>query len=180
MQLIEERYRELVSFPCDINQHLPTLYEYGKRCKHITEFGVRSGVSTTAFLCANPERLISYDLVLDSIVSLAFEEAKALGKKYDYIQANVLEIWIEKTDLLFIDTFHTEKQIVKELKLHADRVGRYIIFHDVETYGWNGEDGTAGILRPIIEFLVNNREWEIEYYSRLNNGLMVIGRRWPQ
>jgi hypothetical protein len=176
MQSLEERYHELVSFPCDINEHLPTLYEYGKRCKHITEFGVRDGVSTMAWLCAHPDRLVCYDLVLSSTVSLAFEEAKDRGEKYDYIQANVLDTWIEDTDLLFIDTFHCERQLVKELKLHADRVRKYIIFHDVETYGWIGEDGGVGILRPIVEFLALRKDWKIDYYSRKNNGLMVIER----
>ena len=46
----------------DINEHLPTLYEYAKRCQFITEMGVRDGQSTSAFLYANPLRLISYDL----------------------------------------------------------------------------------------------------------------------
>ena len=47
-------FKELYENSCrersDINEHLPTLYEYACKCKHITEMGVRTGVSTTAFL----------------------------------------------------------------------------------------------------------------------------------
>lgn len=173
---LTEIYQDVVSTPSDINQHIPILYEYAKRCNHVTEFGVRDGISTMAFLYANPERLISYDLVRDTEVAMAFKEVRELGKNYDYVIANVLEIEIEETDLLFIDTYHSEIQLDKELNLHSHKVGHYIIFHDVETYGWIGEDGGCGILRKILEFLTNHQEWKSVYYTRINNGLLILKR----
>ena len=165
---------EATTILSDINYHIPMLYEYGKKCKHITEFGVRTGVSTTAFLSANPERLVSYDLFRDAGVSRAFAEAREMGMNYDYRIENVLETQIEETDLLFIDTVHTEKQLRKELELHSQKVKHYLIFHDTETYGWIGEDGGKGVLRVILEFMTVNQEWKPVYFTIENNGLMVL------
>jgi predicted O-methyltransferase YrrM len=174
MNLAETRFRDLIKIASDINYHLPILFEYAKKCGHVTEFGVRTGVSTMAFLSACPKRLVSYDLFHDVGVAEGFKEAREMGLNYDYKIENVLETEIEETDLLFIDTFHTEDQIQKELSLHASKVKKYIIFHDVETYGWIGEDGGCGILRKILEFITLNTGWKPIYYSRFNNGLLVI------
>ena len=178
MNLIEMGYHNAVITPSDINAHIPVLHEYAKRCRHITEFGVRNGVSTMAFLSANPERLVSYDLFRDANVTMAFEEARELGKNYSYLIEDVLKADIEETDLLFIDTFHSEIQLSQELNLHSRKARRYLIFHDVETYGWVGEDGKNGILRVLIEFLTFNHYWHPVYYTRINNGLLILGRNY--
>jgi hypothetical protein len=47
-----------------------------------------------------------------------------------YLGNNVLEVEIEETELLFIDTYHYYAQLKKELKLHAGKISRYIAFHD--------------------------------------------------
>jgi len=166
-----------MTFADDIKLHLPTLYEYAKKCDHITEFGVRTGVSTMVFLSARPKRLVSYDLFPDVGVAEGFKEAKEMGLNYGYKIENVLETEIEETDLLFIDTFHSEIQLGKELELHANKVKKYIIFHDVETYGWIGEDGGKGLIRVILEFLTSHNEWRPIYYTHLNNGLIIIERK---
>jgi hypothetical protein len=57
----------------DINEHLPTLYDYGRRVDHITEFGVRNGRSTVAWQYANPKTLISYDIDYCDINERLFE-----------------------------------------------------------------------------------------------------------
>lgn len=174
MNLFEARYHTLINTPSDINYHLPTLYEYAKRCDHITEFGAYNGISTTAFFFACPKRLISYDLYQSSVLFDAFEESKGMGLDYSYIIANDLDVEIEPTDLLFIDTYHSENQLDQELNLHSHKVRRYIIFHDVDTYGWTGEGGGIGIFRRIMEFLTDHKEWRPVYYTRINHGLLVI------
>ena len=50
MSLIEQKYQEYCKTPSDINEHLPTLKSYSEKCKTIIEMGVRSAVSTYAFL----------------------------------------------------------------------------------------------------------------------------------
>ncbi len=165
----------------DINQHIPILYEAAKDCEHVTEMGVRTGASTRAFLYANPKKFIAYDLQIDSEVNKLFDHCKSLGKDYHYIQADVLDLEIETTDFLFIDTYHCYEQLSKELDLHAQKVNKYIGFHDTFTYGRIGENlsfqnfqGTKGILYAIEEFLEKNNNWKIVHDVDYNNGLMII------
>src|SRR5439155_17696626 len=54
-------YATACAVPSDINEHCPTLYALAKECRHVTEMGTRTGVSTTALLFAQPEKLVCYD-----------------------------------------------------------------------------------------------------------------------
>lgn len=180
---LKEEYEIYSTTQSDINEHLPTLYEYAKKCSHITEMGVRSGASTRAFLYANPEKFIAYDLVLDPQVNSLFEYCKSIDKDYSYLQEDVLEIEIEETDLLFIDTYHCYEQLTEELKLHSDKVRKYIAFHDTVSYARIGEnlpslrfEGLQGIMYAIEEFLDKNKNWKIVHNAKYNNGLMIIER----
>lgn len=180
----EKEYESACNTPSDINEHIPTLLKIAQSVDSITEMGVRSGVSTRAFMYANPKKLIAYDLKKDHKVDQMFEYAKTLGKNFHYIESNVLDIKIEKTDLLFIDTFHCYEQLSQELQLHAKQVKKYVIFHDVYTYGLVPEKcsnynfvGTKGILYAIEEFLENNHDWEKIYHVENNNGLMIIEKK---
>jgi hypothetical protein len=47
---LETKYLLMCNTPSDINEHIPTLYEYSKTCESVLELGVRSGVSTFAFI----------------------------------------------------------------------------------------------------------------------------------
>ena len=47
---IKNIYIEFCNFPSDINEHLPTLYNYAKNCESIIECGVRGVVSSWALL----------------------------------------------------------------------------------------------------------------------------------
>ena len=99
-----------------------------------------------------------------------------------------MDIEIEETDLLFLDTWHAYKQLKAELELHSPKVRKYIVFHDTTTYGdidetnyeilgseWKGEG--IGIWRAIEEFLQSNPEWElIERFTNCN-GLTIIGKK---
>jgi hypothetical protein len=54
---LEELFENKKNEKSDINEHLETLRTYAYQCKHITEMGMRDGISTTAFLYANPETI---------------------------------------------------------------------------------------------------------------------------
>ena len=62
MNKILEKYQYHCNRISDINEHLPTLKKYGEECETIVEMGVRSVVSTWAFLLSNPKKLTSLDL----------------------------------------------------------------------------------------------------------------------
>lgn len=180
----KKEYDKSCQTKSDINEHLPVLYVYAKECNHITEMGVRDGQSTRAFLYANPEKLICYDLYIDEIVNSLFDKSKSFGKDYHYIKADTRKISIEPTDLLFIDTLHKYEQLKVELILHAKNVRKYIVFHDTETFGTHGQKPDVdfgyegkGIWYAIEEFLQENKEWDIVYKTSVNNGLTILERK---
>jgi hypothetical protein len=180
----KNEYENACNTSSDINQHLPILFEAGQECDHITEMGVRSGASTRAFLYANPKKYVAYDFYIDEEVNKLFEYSKSIGKEYFYVKGDVLKIEIEQTDFLFIDTYHCYEQLIQELKLHSQKVNRYIGFHDTFTYGRVGENlseqsfsGTKGIMYAIEEFLDENKTWEIVHDVDYNNGLIIIERK---
>ena len=179
--MIEKEFAAAATTPSDIHEHVPVLYELAKECDHITEMGVRFGVSTRAFLRANA-KLISYDIVTDQDVVRLVDEAKKAGKDATFIEADVLNIDIEETDLLFIDTWHTYGQLKEELKRHSHKARKYIAFHDTNTYGLKNE-GTdplhpnkQGLLPAIIEFIIENKEWRFKEFRTNNNGLTILER----
>ena len=120
----------------------------------------------------------SYDINLDQRVSQLFSVAKSQGRDVEYIKSNVLNIEIDQTDLLFIDTFHVYPQLKKELSLHAKKVKKYLAFHDTYTFGLSGEHSSdkKGLLTAIIEFLIENPNWRFKTFETQNNGITILER----
>lgn len=204
MNKLEKIVNLMYEYPGDINEHIPTLIKYGSECDTITEMGVRWITSTWAFLGCAPKSLISYDMQDPSTwdiggegenssiinrgynkIQEVYDVSEEFGLNFKFIQANVLDIEIEETDLLFLDTWHSYKQLKAELKLHAPKVNKYIIFHDTTTFSdvdeasyeelgkeWKAEG--IGIWRAIEEFLQENPQWKLEHRYMNNNGLTVI------
>lgn len=161
----------------DIKEHLPTLSKYAAECYHITEMGVRSVVSTWAFLAGYPKRLVSYDIEYHPNIEKALHVAHEAGIDFDYILKDVLQTEIEETDFLFLDTFHVKSQVSSELNLHAPKVRKYIGFHDTTSFEFRGEDGSEnGIWPAIQEFLDEHPEWKIKERWYNNNGVTIIER----
>lgn len=176
---MSEAFDILTRTATDINEHLPMLYYLAQQCDHVTEFGVRTGASTLAFLHGlqgRPATLRSYDIndqygVQDSLTRWTRVE-------WTFSICSTLSITrIEPTDLLFIDTLHNYDQVRQELALHGDAARRWIVFHDTETFGVTGDDGGRGINQAITEWLEAKPEWRIVYRTHRNNGLTVIERQ---
>lgn len=164
---IEERYQELCRTPSDINEHLKTLREYADKCSHVTEFGVRGCVSLHAFLVSKAKKVVAYDIANVNVPKC---------DKLTFICADVLKVDIEPTDLLFIDSFHTESQLRTELDRHSGNVRHYIAMHDTTTFGEVGEDGGRGLMFALRQFLRVTLDWNICYETSANNGLVIISR----
>jgi hypothetical protein len=99
------------------------------------------------------------------------------GSKSSSIIQNTNEpIELEEFDVLFVDSIHTSECVENELKAHANKVNKFIIFHDTYIYGDVGEDGGEGIKKPIFEFLSQNQEWKIVYNENHNNGLIILAK----
>lgn len=169
---LADLYRAACATPSDIHEHLPTLYALARLCRHVTEMGTRAGVSTTALLFAQPERLVCYDRMKYRQV----DALRALAGRTDFVfhEADVLRVEIEETDLLFLDTWHVYDQLREELRLHAGKVRRYVALHDTTAFGERGEaEGHAGLWPAVEEFLARGTFRLKERYTN-NNGLTVL------
>lgn len=190
---IEDKFNLLKNTPSDINEHLDTIREYASKCEHLTEMGVRWVTSTWALLITNPKKLISYDIVKHENINEAIDLSKEYGINFNFITADVLKIDIKETDLLFIDTLHSYNQLFSELDKHSNKVKKYIILHDTETFGFKNEDiydhasfivkglninDKFGLKQAIKDFLITNEgeNWIIEKEFTNNNGLTILKR----
>jgi hypothetical protein len=171
----------------DINEHLPILKQYAEQCMHITEMGVRKGISTTAFLAARPKKFIGYDIGKYPQVDELNRMAQKEGIEFVFHEKDVLHVDIEETDFLFIDTFHTATQLERELARHAGKVRKFIGFHDTYTFWEKGEISYVpvpenktncgrGLKYAIEPFLEYNPQWKIHFRTEANNGLIVLSK----
>ncbi|GAB3927965.1 class I SAM-dependent methyltransferase [Mucilaginibacter myungsuensis] len=180
---IDKKYKEAVASPSDINRLLPHLFHFAKKCKHITEMGVRRPTSTYAFLAAKPDLLVSYDIDRSTGVDTVEELAPGIFK---FILGNTLEVEIDETDFLFIDTYHTATQLEHELALHQNKVRRYLGFHDTLSFWEHGEPPYGGMpktmacgrgLKHAILPLLKSSQWRIAFMTDKNNGLLILERK---
>jgi hypothetical protein len=175
--VFEAEYQQAKQTLSDINENVHILYDMAKECETVIEFGVRTGVSTRAFLNTDVS-LTAFDIEKNNDVQKLFTLAKDQGKKAEYIIRDVLKIEIPEVDLLFIDTLHTYAQLRQELALHGNKAKKYLIFHDTHTFGTSGEmkNDKKGLLPAIIEFLITNPHWAFHIHKTNNNGLTVLKR----
>jgi hypothetical protein len=201
MTALETLFKHYAEAPSDINEHLPLLADLASRCDHVTEMGMRGAVSTTALLFGLSQRaealyasqkvlptqtLVSWDINPLAVVSQTVLDlvgfARVASVDFQPRVGNTLDIIIEPTDMLFIDTLHTARQLKRELERHGDpierKVRKYIAFHDTETFGLRGEDGSEPGLRAAIQWFQKNTlpMWGVKYDHGNCNGLVVLER----
>jgi hypothetical protein len=132
---------------------------------------------------------------MDSFIALCHKE----GVNARFIQESDLKVEREKTDLLFIDTWHVYGQLKRELDYWEPYVTKYMILHDttidaidgesvrestyynideqVKSSGFPREEITKGLQPAIEEFLAKNPQWFVDIRLINNNGLTVLRRR---
>lgn len=159
--------------PSDINEHCEKLRELASQCQHVTEFGMRPRISTVALLAGKPGQMVTYAAVPDPIIPILRREAGAAA--FEFRKGESLTVDIEETDLLFLDTRHTYEHLRAELARHAGKVRRWIVLHDTQIFGTKGEDGGAGLLPALRQFMLANPQWSVIEHTQANNGLTVIG-----
>ena len=202
MKYIEKKYSELCKTPSDINEHLPTIYNYAKKSESIFETGVRGVVSSWALIygllsnknTSNP-KIFMNDISECDLVEL-LEKTKELSIKISYKWSNnlTLDFGKEKFDLTFIDTWHCYGQLKRELNKFSKITNKYIIMHDTtideyfgeslrmgcdvfeqsKTTGIPIEEIKKGVWPAIEEFLLENKEWSLKERYLNNNGLTIL------
>ena len=202
METISGKYHTLCKNPCDINEHLPTLYKYATECESIFETGVRGCVSSWALVNGLLHNGKPFPrMFLNDISSCPIQDLLDATNdldivvKYKWINNLNLDL-TDPVDLTFIDTWHVYGQLKRELAKFAPLTTKYIIMHDTtldEVYGetirmgWNAEvqsrdtgipveEITRGIWPAVEEFLAEHPEWILRERFTNNNGLTVLAR----
>lgn len=178
---LAERYALVRSKPSDMVDHVPRLRALAAQCEHVTEFGVRGGISTTALLAGQPKKLVCVDIRPCPII----DELQACRGQTElsFIQCDSRLLTIEITDMLFIDTWHSADVLAVELERHSPRVQKWIVLHDTETYGLNGEntnrkpDSAVRGLWYAIEPFVDEGDFYVRQHYRTCWGLTILERR---
>jgi hypothetical protein len=202
MDLIKNKYNNLSNIPSDINEHLPTLYNYATKCESIIELGVRGCVSSWAFTYGllNNNKQVK-ELLLNDIekcdISELLDTTKEIDMKINYEWINDLKLEVHKNyDLTFIDTWHVYGQLKRELEKYSKITNKYIIMHDTTVDEILGEtirmcmnsnqqsiitefpieEINRGLWPAVEEFLQNNTDWVLKERYTNNNGLTILER----
>ena len=142
-----------------------------KDCNSYTELGVNQGTTLCTAIFENIKKIRAYDHDLTP-----YNYAKELFDKwtkdgdidYKIFQSDTLKCILEKTDMLFIDTCHYYKHLIQELKLHANKVNKYIICHDTNYRN-------CELKKALVEY-IKNGEWKIITECKKDVGFITIER----
>jgi len=174
---IDARFKIEAKLPTDVWEHMETLREYSLQCPRSVEFGVYDCTTTWALLAGHPQKLVSYDLVRRPEVDEVEQAASDSTTKFTFVQGNTIDVEIEETDLLFIDSHHSYAHLKRELELHADRVVKFIVLHDTTIFAETDQTYTGRGLWPAIEeFLAAKPEWKLRQRFTNCHGLTVLER----
>jgi hypothetical protein len=200
MNELNQKYNYYCQFTCDINEHLPTLYQYAQECESIIELGVRGVISSYALINGlmnnnkqNKKILLNDISICDINELLLITTTLPIEVNYKWINDLDLDI-TENVDLTFIDTWHVYGQLKRELDKFSKVTNKYIIMHDTTVDEWYGEairynlnaeqlsketgipvnEINKGLWPAIEEFLVANQNWKIKERFTHNNGLTIL------
>lgn len=143
---------------------------YAKGCDSILELGVYSGLTTTAFLLANPKKIVSIDITDEYFKNkyLLEQLASSLNIQYEFYVTNDLEFTSNGHDLLFIDTSHTYEQTLAELNKFGQLTQKRIVLHDVSSF--------FGVYRAVFEWLWENKNFHVVEHDTRGDGVVVLDR----
>lgn len=171
----EKEYQDACVKVTDIHEHLPIISELTSQCSHVTELGVGWAQSTRAFLRHDVE-LHSYEYSPQPGIIDFFIAAKKGGRNATLHIDDTRKIDIAETDLMLVDSLHVYEQVQTELSLHANKVRKYLLFHDTTLFSDRGEFGGKGIWPAIQEFMDSHTEWQLVERRTNNNGLTILKR----
>ena len=145
-----------------------------RECGHVTDVGTGIGLAAAAFLYGEPGRLLCVDRIkypeVDRLQLLAGRT------EFTFRQTDVLWEELEETDLLFLDTWRVQEQLVEELRLHGGKVRKYIVIHGTTAFADQGEDAGHRGLWPAVEAFLARGTFRIKEQRKDRDGLTILER----
>lgn len=160
----------------DIVEHLGILRGLAMQCSVVVEFGMRTGVSTTAMLDGTTCKVHSYD-ISDCRGTVDAMKKMAPGRFFFHHADTTKLHEIPECDMLFCDSQHDYATLSRELRMEV-KVRKWIVLHDTKTFGASGKTkGDPGLQKAIDEFLGAHKEWRLMLYLPNQNGFTILERR---
>ncbi len=182
-ELIAQEIR-VSTTPSDMHYHISKLKEYSSKVDTIIDFGIKDMTSSWGLLAGIPKYMRSYDLYypqVEGMLDTFYTVAKDNNVNYEFNIQNTIDFIIEPIDFLFIDSLHTYSHLKQELLIHANKVNTYIGFHDTQLFAHCGQQNSdcnfknsKGLLDAIREFMLKNKDWNIDYHTDNCNGLTIL------
>lgn len=187
---LQEFYETCLTIPTAITPHLQTIRHYASKCEVACEFGVKKGFSSSALLMG-ASVVHSWDIV----PTREAQHLQQITPRWNYHIADSRWGVVDTCDLLLVDSLHTYTQVKEELATVKSRVRKYLLFHDVSTFGCVGADGESGrqswtyqvgvsvpeehlgIMPAILEFMADEPQWDVLEVNPFSHGLLVLKRR---
>jgi cephalosporin hydroxylase len=188
MKTLDDYYLEVCNNPSDIYEHMPILSSLSEQCSSVVEIGVRSMVSSWAFLhglsksTGTFREITCVDIVhpnsygADVRYADFSEECSRLGIVFEFKKDSSLTMLPISCDLLFIDTVHNYEFLSVELSRHGPFAKKFIAMHDTEICKTIGHDHGGGMWKAVEEFL-SEYPFEIFQHFTNNNGLTILRRK---
>lgn len=194
-------YEEHCNTWSDIYQHIPVLCQLARECESVTEIGIRSIISTWGVLkglsesAYFPRYYVGIDISFPPAdrLDLAKKLAEENGINFEFWCENDMNIQIEQTDMLFIDSLHTYCHLTYELETFSPQVKKYICMHDTSAPWGHQDDSTyhgdyteypesynrtkRGLWPAVEDFLAGHPEWELFERLENNHGFTILVRR---
>jgi len=158
-------------------EHHTALTDFACECDSVMEIGVCQGASLAAMMkyVNRPGRVIGVDIRDKHFRPHQhhFEEyARQHDIDFEFIVADSTAGPIAEVDMLHIDSLHTPEHLLKELKIHAPLVKKYLAFHDTSNY-----TGCEGLLETIAHYITYvEQSWRIVRHDIDICGFTVIER----
>lgn len=206
---LEQNYITVCNKQNDLTPYCPLLDHMAAHVSSVIEMGIgplNLGLNSTWGLlhglnrseAKGPKKYTAIDYPqhipnnpLNTHIFYAQKLAKDLGIDFSFIEANSIEVNIEETDLLFIDTDHRYQHLMQELIMHSPKVKKYIVIHDTSGFYGHKEDlpfnhekrgelknspEKYGLWPCVIDFLKDNNEWKLLQRYEDNSGMTIIER----
>lgn len=199
---IEQKLTQVIKTAGDIDEHLVYLMKLSSECESVLECGVRSIVSSWAFVNglvinkSNNKKLICSDIQPAPGAQELATACAEHGIKHKFIVGNDLDMVMEPYDMIFIDTWHIYGQLKRELAKMHSYAKKYIVMHDTEVdkihgesirmshnidlmvknSGYSYQEVLTGLGLAVEEFLATHPEWKIKKHFEHENGLTVMER----
>lgn len=176
---ISELFERYIVTPSDINEHLRYLHDLCIELEATTvvELGVRTGVSTAAFLAAMET---TGGVVWSADINQPRVNPEIADHPlWEFCWGDDLELVDDApdADVLFVDTSHAYAHTLLELDAYAPKARRVILLHDTQLRqpAGVGPQPDYPVRKAALEWLEANPGWSWEEFENCN-GLGIMRR----